>query len=578
MRDLSIIPSFIRKNLLGQLFAGLFLILLLSGVTAGFFYIGVEGQLGDQVDTQVRETTNLQSDIYSAWFDSRDSDMGEVVSNLRAQLDEDSDPDELERDLQSETLEASLISHSEFTAFHLVDPDTGEVLASSHESARNESFDPEQFRASEFITPQYESVTGERVMAIGDPLGTRMGEILVGEINATDGGPTVRQTVEGAETAVVTADGDPVLGTASVEASLIAESENTLLEDGDSLVASTQLDNDLFVLTRTPAEEAFLLQDSVLRSFLITLLVTFGVLSIVIGFGGRSVQKSITRLATRAREMEAGDLSIDLSTKREDEVGDLYGSFDAMRVALREQLEESREAWAEAEQFNKQLQVVGRILRHNLRNDLNKVKMYAHRIEVDESESTELDAKRIQVQSDNLLEQADKQRTLIEVLSERREPTEHDISLWAGQTKTKIENEYPHAELTIDISEPPRVRATSRLQIAVEELIDNAIVHSDQETPQVELTLRENEKNVQLLVRDNGPRIPAVEREILDGQEIDPLNHGSGIGLWLVFWIVRQSDGMLRFGANEPRGNTVIVELQRAESDEQTESKTAYRG
>lgn len=558
------IPGFIRNKLLGQLFAGLFLILLLSGLIAGYFYVGVEDQLGQQVETQVRETANLQSDIYTAWFDSRDADMGEVASNLRAQSSGDGDPESINANLQSETLAVSLISHSDFTAFHLVDPDTGDVLASSAESARGQSFDADRFRASEFVTEQFVSVTGETVMAIGDPLGTRIGVILVGEVNTTTGGPEIRQTVEGSETFVVSEAGNPVLGGESIDPTVMMDARETPIQQNGVLVSGVQLDNGLVVVTRSPVEEAFVLQERILRSFIITLLVTFGVLSLVIGLGGRSVQKSLTRLARRAREMEAGDLSVEFSTGRVDEIGDLYGSFDAMRTALREQLRESQEATAQAERFNEQLQVIGRVLRHNLRNDLNVIKIYAKRIENADSQSIQLDARRVHKQSENLLAKAEKQRTLVEVLSSEASPEPRDISSWLENAVNRVAREYPQAQVTLDTSGLPKVMATLKIESAVEELLVNAIIHSDQETPAITLDGRMDGDEVRLRVSDNGPRIPEIESSVLSEQDIDPLNHGSGIGLWLVYWIVSQSDGELLFETNEPRGNTVIIKLQRA--------------
>lgn len=39
---------------------------------------------------------------------------------------------------------------------------------------------------------------------------------------------------------------------------------------------------------------------------------------------------------------------------------------------------------------------------------------------------------------------------------------------------------------------------------------------------------------------DDGPGIPEMERAVLEtGEAVDPLYHGSGLGLWLVFSAVR---------------------------------------
>lgn len=66
-------------------------------------------------------------------------------------------------------------------------------------------------------------------------------------------------------------------------------------------------------------------------------------------------------------------------------------------------------------------------------------------------------------------------------------------------------------------------------------------------------------------IADNGPDIPEEEVNVLMYEyEVKPLYHGSGLGLWLVNWIVRQSGGTLTFEQNEPPGRIVSIELQAA--------------
>jgi signal transduction histidine kinase len=56
-------------------------------------------------------------------------------------------------------------------------------------------------------------------------------------------------------------------------------------------------------------------------------------------------------------------------------------------------------------------------------------------------------------------------------------------------------------------------------------------------------------------------------RVVLGKHEIDPLYHGSGLGLWLVSWIIRRSNGGLRFEDNEPRGSEVVITLRKPTDD-----------
>ncbi|MGM0399219.1 MAG: ATP-binding protein, partial [Halobacteriota archaeon] len=64
-------------------------------------------------------------------------------------------------------------------------------------------------------------------------------------------------------------------------------------------------------------------------------------------------------------------------------------------------------------------------------------------------------------------------------------------------------------------------------------------------------------------VEDDGPGIPDHEKAVLREGEETPLAHGSGLGLWLVYWIVTMNGGRLEISDNEPRGTVVEIDLPR---------------
>ena len=79
-------------------------------------------------------------------------------------------------------------------------------------------------------------------------------------------------------------------------------------------------------------------------------------------------------------------------------------------------------------------------------------------------------------------------------------------------------------------------------------------------------------------VADDGPGIPSSERALIsEEQEITQLRHASGLGLWLVNWVVTQSGGWLSFEDNDPRGTVVTLHvplaLSTTESEEPTENE-----
>jgi signal transduction histidine kinase len=96
-------------------------------------------------------------------------------------------------------------------------------------------------------------------------------------------------------------------------------------------------------------------------------------------------------------------------------------------------------------------------------------------------------------------------------------------------------------EETIDGAEQCPVEAVPKLDIAIENLVENAVEHNDATRPRVSVEVTNGDRPT-LVVSDNGPGIPEQEIAALEGERETSLEHGSGIGLWLVKWIVDRSN------------------------------------
>jgi signal transduction histidine kinase len=106
------------------------------------------------------------------------------------------------------------------------------------------------------------------------------------------------------------------------------------------------------------------------------------------------------------------------------------------------------------------------------------------------------------------------------------------------------------------------------LSSALLELVENAVEHGDAD--QIRLGVVADTGGVKLRVADDGPGIPEYEREVVTGGTITPLQHGSGLGLWLVRRAAKACGGTVSFEENGPlSGGTVAIELHRTtpESD-----------
>lgn len=208
-----------------------------------------------------------------------------------------------------------------------------------------------------------------------------------------------------------------------------------------------------------------------------------------------------------------------------------------------------------------QLRVLDRVLRHNLRNAMTTIQGYAETIRR-ETDAVEKEANNIINQITQLLQTVDKEREIVDVLCDPIKPTAVNISRTCEQRVNEMDEEYPTAKIETDIEDGVIAGATPDIDRAIEELLDNAICHHDREPPKVTISVKEVDDAVSITVSDTGPGISDDEIGVLTGKyEIDPLYHGSGLGLWLINWIVRQSQGILTFEANEPRGSSVTIEL-----------------
>ena len=93
-------------------------------------------------------------------------------------------------------------------------------------------------------------------------------------------------------------------------------------------------------------------------------------------------------------------------------------------------------------------------------------------------------------------------------------------------------------------------------------LVDNAVEAMERKGRIVVETDRDQTHNVvRIVVADNGPGIPAAEREKLFLPYYSTKRRGSGLGLAIVRRIIAEHGGSIEVGDNEPRGTRFTIEL-----------------
>ncbi|WP_049906297.1 PAS domain S-box protein [Halorubrum tebenquichense] len=220
----------------------------------------------------------------------------------------------------------------------------------------------------------------------------------------------------------------------------------------------------------------------------------------------------------------------------------------------------------DSEHRARQLRVVDRVLQHNLRNALTVVRGRAEQIVAGDADPAA--AEYIVSRADDLLETSEKAHHITEILSDAPETEQVDVGRVARQIVATAAEEFPDA--TIEASGPDdgvaRASATTWLSRAVDELVRNAVLHSDRDRPTVEVSVEVSADSVELRVADDGPGLTGMNRDVLvDGTAIDALYHGSGLGLWLVYWVIEQSGGSAAVESADPRGTVVTLTFARAD-------------
>ena len=217
-----------------------------------------------------------------------------------------------------------------------------------------------------------------------------------------------------------------------------------------------------------------------------------------------------------------------------------------------------------------QLQVLHRLLRHNLRNDLNVIEGFADLLaaELDDERHQEF-ADRIRSNATQLAELSETANTIESVVGHReldRRPV--DLGELVADTAEACATTYAEADLSIDDLTSVRVAAGPPLETAIAELIDNAIEHNHRETPAVSVSVAADDDTATVTISDNGPGIPPAEWAVVTGDtEISQLEHGSGLGLWLVRWVTEGYGGELTYHDREP-GSTISIQLPVADPDD----------
>jgi len=208
------------------------------------------------------------------------------------------------------------------------------------------------------------------------------------------------------------------------------------------------------------------------------------------------------------------------------------------------------------------LSVLNRILRHNLRNQLTVAQGRAELVAADSDDpSIRAHAAAIQAANDRLLSIGERIREFQRVQARDRSPSTVDLTTVLDRVLEDVTARYPDARVEVSVTDDrPAETDADTLALVLSNLVENAIVHAEGD-PVVELCLSGTDDAAVFEVRDHNDPIPDLEIDSLDAAEESALEHGQGIGLWVVTWCLDFLGGEATFDYDD--GNVVTVTLPR---------------
>jgi PAS domain S-box-containing protein len=214
-----------------------------------------------------------------------------------------------------------------------------------------------------------------------------------------------------------------------------------------------------------------------------------------------------------------------------------------------------------------------KVLRHNIRNELNVIVGNLSMIKEETGESDAIH--NIERSATRLLELSESAQRIEGHLQDASfAPGEINIESLLNEEISTVRDRHDGVTFKTSIDPDVSVLAPDSVSIAIQELLENAATHAPGGPSAVLVTTEtgtrvrppeETEKAVVTIhVEDRNPPISDIELTRLLGRQESQIQHGTGLGLWLVHWIVTMSGGVISHEDIDPTGNRISITLLEA--------------
>jgi signal transduction histidine kinase len=582
-------PRIIRRSFRRKLGAALLVVLLItSGMTLGL-YLQVGGLLDDDVEQSMTAAASAEAGELNEWVAQKRL-VARLLSDHPVYQSDTAAIRSFLRDQQSSQVDASIeqafvIDRGEEVVTTSVDPaleGTAVAALPWQERFAFQSFD------SVRLTDPYQLKDGTHVVGFISPITEQSGSLLVVAFETSAVFDRFEHPVEGGLTRVVNSNGTIVFADTqsatltqylrgSPRAPIVSSGlrgttgftdepafEAEMSEAGVVAAYAPVPGTDWVVVEHAPAASAYAILGEARQWILaVTAVGLVGLLS-VIGLLGRDVTTALAGLRRRTRQIEQGDYDVDFDVDRPDEFGALNRALATMRDTLRERIEEIETTSADLAATNRTLQersqmvrVLNRILRHNVRNDVNVI---LGRAEIAAERATDPrtseDMQEIHDVAEELARLSDRTRRITHLVAESEDTAAVDLAARLPAALGPLDDASNDATVAIDIAaDLDPVSVPAPLPDAVGDVV-GLIVDNAEGPVAVEVTLsrtdcEDGSRGVQLRIEDDGNGLPAMDVEAVTSRTETALEHADGVGLWLLEWTAEEAGGTLQLNGTD---------------------------
>jgi signal transduction histidine kinase len=304
-------------------------------------------------------------------------------------------------------------------------------------------------------------------------------------------------------------------------------------------------------------------------AFLLIIIFTNGILTYTVS---RSIVKPLRSLKKAVEQIKEGNLNFAMEPYPKDEIGELAGAFEAMRLRLKSSVEQQM-------QYENNRKELISTISHDLKTPITAIKGYVEGIMdgvADSQEKMERYIKTIYIKANDLDELID-QLFLFSKLDLKKQPfnfEEIDIDGYLADCTEEMQFDMERSGVCIDFHRDipgpiPVMADRDKLKRVITNVIENAVKYMNRENGQIDIYLTANQATVTVQIKDNGQGIPEklipfifdtfyradVSRNSSTG--------GSGLGLAISKRIVEEHGGTIWAESAEGKGTSIFFTLKR---------------